>query len=60
MRSEDVSHSAADSMSGPCSTHLPAGGEKVGTLREKQALFSTIHPVFEKKGGGFCEGLAEN
>ena len=59
MRSEEVSHSAADSMSGHAAP--PASGrEKVGTLREKQALSSTIHPVFEKKGGGFCEGLVEN
>ena len=60
MRSEDVSQSADDSMSGHAARTSPRGGEKVGTLREKQALFSTIHPVFEKKGGGFCEGLAEN
>ena len=42
--------------------HAPParGRENVETLREKQTLFSTIHPVFEKKGGGFCEGLAEN
>lgn len=60
MRSEDVSHSAADSMSGHAARTSRKRARKSGDVREKQALFSTIHPVFEKKGGGFCEGLAEN
>ena len=60
MRSEEVSHSDADSRAAMQHAPPARGREKVGTLREKQALFSTIHPVFEKKEGGFCEGLAEN
>gem|GEM_PF-7036080 len=60
MRSVDVSHSAADSRAAMQHAPPARGREKVETLREKQALFSTIHPVFEKKEGGFCEGLAEN
>ena len=60
MRSEDVSHSAADSMSGHAARTSRKRARESGDVVRKQALFSTVHPVFEKKEGGFSEGLAEN